>query len=88
MWWAVLRSVRPENNATAATASNTTTPAPVRGRVWLGARVEPSLAGAATCVPCALRVVGVVDALVVAVVAGGAAVATRGVFSHGGHGGA
>lgn len=87
MWCAVLRNVRPENNATAATASRTTTPAPVRGSVWLGARVDAWLAGAASSDPCALRVFGVVVALlVVGVVAGGEA-ATRGAFSHGGHGG-
>jgi len=86
MWCAVLRNVRPENNATAAMAMRTTTPAPVRGSVWLGARVDPSPAGAATSDPFAFRVGGVVALLVVGVVTGGDA-ATRGVFSHGGHGG-
>src|ERR1044072_3218823 len=68
MWCAVLRNVRPENNATAAMAMRTTTPAPVRGNVWLGARVDPGAAGAATSEPLALRVGGVVALLVVGVV--------------------
>ncbi len=83
MWCAVLRNVRPENRVTAATPSRTTTPAPVRGRVWLGARV--GAAGAAASVPCALRGVDL-EATVVVVLATGSESLTRGAFSHGGQG--
>ena len=66
------------------------TPAPVRGSVWLGARTGAWVAGAADCVPDAVR--GVAAAFgagaVVGVTTTGGAVTlvTRGVFSHGGHG--
>src|SRR5688500_460777 len=66
----------------------TTTPAPVRGSVLLGARVEVG-AAAASSAAADFRVVGVRSraAVVVTVVAGGEG-ATRGALSHGGHGGA
>src|SRR5207248_2247053 len=87
MWCAVFRSVRPEKRATAATPRRTTTPAPVRGRVWLGARVG-AVAGAADWEPCALRgaALAVVVVVVVLALATGGEVLTRGAFSHGGHG--
>jgi len=86
MWWAVLRNVRPENSATAATPISTTTPAPVRGNVWLGWRVVP-VDGAAACVPCDLRGVVLSGFVVVGVLVTGGDAATFGAFSHGGHGG-
>jgi hypothetical protein len=66
----------------------TTTPAPVRGSVLLGAPGEEVEAGAASSAA-DFRVVGVRSraAVVVTVVAGGEG-AIRGAFSHGGHGGA
>jgi hypothetical protein len=80
-----LRNVRPEKRATAATPSRTTKPAPVRGKVWLGARVG-AVAGAAAWEPCAVRGAALAGTVVV-VLATGSEALTRGVFSHGGHGG-
>ena len=85
-----LRSWRPEKSATAAMAVSTTTPAPVRGRVPAGWPDERRVAGAADCVPDALRgadaaVRGTV-VLVVGVADTGGDALTFGVLSQGGHG--
>jgi len=91
MWSDALRSVRPENSATPATARRTTTPAPVRGSVPAGAPGDFRVRGAAAWVPAALRGFGAVVVVEVFVVVGvvetgGGEALTRGTFSHGGHG--